>query len=71
MLRNWVEGVNTFLELHGLGCGGLITFLAIEYMLSAAQMVSGGDWDDNVPCTCAHVECYATGPCIISPKQPD
>jgi len=39
--------------------------------LSATQMVSGGGWDDNVPCTCAHVECYAAGPCVISPKQPD
>ena len=38
----------------------MITFLALAHMLDAAQLVWGGG-DDNVPCTCTHVECYATG----------
>ena len=42
--------------------GGMITFLALAHMLDATQLVRGG-WggDDNIPCTCAHVGCYATG----------
>ena len=38
----------------------IITFLALAHMLDATQMVWGGG-DDNVPCTCAHVGCYAGG----------
>ena len=53
MLRNW-SGVG--------GGGGMITFLALAHMLDATQLVWGG-WggDDNIPCTCTHVGCYATG----------
>ena len=40
------------------GGGGMI--LAFAHMLNATQLVWGGG-DDNVPCTCTHVECYATG----------
>ena len=43
--------------------GGMITFFALVHMLNATQLVWGGwvGWgDDNVPCTCTHVECYAT-----------
>ena len=54
MLRNW----------SGVGGGvGMITFLALAHMLDATQLVRGG-WvgvDDNIPCTCTHVGCYATG----------
>ena len=50
MLRNW----------SGWG-GGMITFLALVHMLNATQLVWVGWGDDNVPCTCTHVECYATG----------
>ena len=52
MLRNW----------SGVGGGGMITFLALAHMLDATQLVRGG-WggDGNIPCTCAHVGCYATG----------
>ena len=42
------------------GGGGMITFLAPAHMLDATQMVWGGG-DDNVPCTCTHVGCYAGG----------
>ena len=61
----------------GLGWGGMITCLELAHMLNATQMVWGGGdlhtcwmlrkmlgwgWgDDNVPCTCTHVECYSTG----------
>ena len=38
----------------------MITFLALAHMLDATQVVWGGD--DNVPCTCTHVGCYAGGP---------
>ena len=38
----------------------MITFLALGHMLDATQMVWGGG-DDNVPCTCTHVGCYAGG----------
>ena len=40
----------------------MITFLALAHMLDATQLVRGG-WggDDNMPCTCTHVGCYATG----------
>ena len=40
----------------GVG-GGMITFLALAHMLDATQLVG----DDNIPCTCTHVGCYATG----------
>ena len=53
MLRNW----------SGVGGGGMITFLALAHMLDATQLVRGG-WGggiDNIPCTCTHVGCYATG----------
>ena len=52
MLRNW----------SGVGGGGMITFLALAHMFDATQLVWGG-WggDDNIPCTCTHVGCYATG----------
>ena len=30
-------------------------------MLDAMQLVWGPGGDDNVPCTCTHVACYATG----------
>ena len=57
---------------RSLGWGGMNTVLALAHMLNATQMVWGGmitflamlGWgggDDNVPCTCTHVECYATG----------
>ena len=36
---------------------GMITFLALAHMLDATQLVG----DDNIPCTCTHVGCYATG----------
>ena len=39
----------------------LITFLALAHMLNATQLVWGGRGDGNVPCTCTHVGCYATG----------
>ena len=39
----------------------MITFLALVHMLNATQLVWVGWGDDNVPCTCTHVECYATG----------
>ena len=44
------------------GWGGMITLLALAHMLDATQLVWGG-WggDDNIPCTCTHVGCYATG----------
>ena len=52
MLRNW----------SGVGGGGMITFLALAHMLDATQLVWGGrGGDDNIPCTCTHVGCYATG----------
>ena len=35
----------------------MITFLALAHMLDATQLVG----DDNIPCTCTHVGCYATG----------
>ena len=38
----------------------MITFLALAHMLDATQVVWGGG-DDNVPCTCTHVGCYAGG----------
>ena len=50
MLRNW----------SGWG-GGMKTFPAIVHMLNATQLVWVGWGNDNVPCTCTHVECYATG----------
>ena len=65
MLRNW-SGMLAFLALaHMLdatqlvrgGWGGMITFLALAHMLDATQLVG----DDNIPCTCAYVGCYATG----------
>ena len=34
----------------------MITFLAPAHMLDATQLVG----DDNIPCTCTHVGCYAT-----------
>ena len=55
--------------------GGNMTFIALAHMLDATQLVwGGGGGDDNVPCTCTHVGCYATGlgwgiPYIISPKS--
>ena len=45
----------------------MISFLALVHMLK----VFGVEEDDSIPCTCTHVECYATGPYLISPKQPD
>ena len=70
MLRNWSGvgggGMITFLALaHMLdatqlvrgGWGGMITFLALAHMLDATQLVG----DDNIPCACTHVGCYATG----------
>ena len=36
---------------------GMITFLALAHMLDGTQLVG----DDNIPCTCTHVGCYATG----------
>ena len=39
----------------------MITFLALAHMLDATQVVWGGGGDDNVPCTCTHVGCYAGG----------
>ena len=62
-------GMITFLALvHMLNAtqlvwGGvvMITSLALVHMLNATQLVRGGGGDDNVPCTCTHVECYATG----------
>ena len=36
----------------------MITFLELAHMLNATQMVWVGG-DDTVPCTCAHVGCYA------------
>ena len=50
MLRNW----------SGVG-GVLISFLALVHMLNATQLVWGGEGFANLPCICAHVECYATG----------
>ena len=44
------------------GWRGMLTFLALAHMLDATQLVWGG-WvggDDNIPCTCTHVGCYAT-----------
>ena len=38
----------------------MITFLALAHTLDATQVVWGGG-DDNVPCTCTHVGCYAGG----------
>ena len=38
----------------------MIAFLALAHMLDATQLVSGGGGDDDVPCACAHVGCYAT-----------
>ena len=38
----------------------MTTFLSLAYMLDATQLVWGGG-EDNVPCTCTHVGCYATG----------
>ena len=38
----------------------MITFLALAHMLDATQVVWGGG-DDNAPCTCTHVGCYAGG----------
>ena len=35
----------------------MITFLALAHMLDATQLVG----DDNIPCTCTHAGCYATG----------
>ena len=49
MLRNWS------------GVGEMITFLAFVHMLKAKQQVWGRGGFDNLPCTCTHVECYATG----------
>ena len=67
----WGGGMITFLALvHMLNAlqlvwggwgGGMITFLALVHMLNATQLVWVGWGDDNVPCTCTHVECYATG----------
>ena len=68
----WGGGMITFLALaHMLDAtqlvrggwgGGMITFLALAHMLDVTQLVRGG-WggDDNIPCTCTHVGCYATG----------
>ena len=72
LVRGGWGGMITFLALaHMLdatqlvrgGVGGMITFLALAHMLDATQLVRGG-WgggDDNIPCTCTHVGCYATG----------
>ena len=38
----------------------MIAFLAFAHMLNATQLVWGGG-DEHVPCTCTHVEWYATG----------
>ena len=46
MLRNWWGGV------------WMITFLALAHMYAAQLM--GWGVDDNFPCTCTHVRCYAT-----------
>ena len=35
----------------------MITFLELAHMLNAANGLGRGD--DNVPCTCTHVECHA------------
>ena len=71
--QGWVGGgMVTFLALaHMLdatqlvrgGWGGMITFLALAHMLDATQLVRGGcgGGDDNIPCACTHVGCYATG----------
>ena len=40
--------------------GGMITFLALAHMLDSNWSGVGGG-DDNIPCTCTHVGCYATG----------
>ena len=63
----WGGGMIAFLALaHMLDAtqlvrggwgGGMITFLALAHMLDATQLVG----DDNIPCTCTHVGCYATG----------
>ena len=37
----------------------MITFLALAHMMLRNWSGVGGD--DNVPCTCTHVGCYATG----------
>ena len=47
MLRNWWGGV------------WMITFLALAHMWDATQLMGWGV-DDNFPCTCTHVRCYAT-----------
>ena len=69
MLRNMLDGggMITFLALahmldatQHVGWGGMITFLALAHMLDATQHVGWGGVDENVPCTCAHVGCYAT-----------
>ena len=51
----WVCGV-------GWGGDGMLTFDELAHMVDATQLVRGG-WggDDNIPCTCTHVGCYATG----------
>ena len=39
----------------------MITFLALAHMLDATQLMGWvGGGDDNIPCTCTHVGCYAT-----------
>ena len=43
----------------GLGWGGMITHLALAHMLDATPLVWGGG-NDNIPCICTHVGCYAT-----------
>ena len=49
------------MQLGWGGWGGMITFLALAHMLDAMQLVWGGlGGDDNIPCTCTHVGCYAT-----------
>ena len=56
-----VHMLNALQLVWGGWGGGMITFLALVHMLNATQLVWVGWGDDNVPCNCTHVECYATG----------
>ena len=38
----------------------MMMFLALAHMCDATQLMGGGGRDDEVPCTCTHVCCYAT-----------
>ena len=65
--QGWVGGgMITFLALaHMLDATQQVGddhIPCFAHMLDATQLVRGG-WggDDNVPCTCTHVGCYATG----------